>query len=384
MSKKAVHYYGLNTPDGGAAMTRTAHQYRCQCGFPDSRREFLAACVAGVLSGRPLLGDAPAASGPKFSFEKTGQIILPRGPAGAFDSTHAKYPCVLKVGDQWMMWFSGRGDDAFTGSVGLATSRDGLRWTKANEGRAVLAPGRFGTPDETKIDHPAVVRYDGRFHMWYTAGPRDSLYRICYAISEDGYRWERQNGGRPVLGTGERGKFDDRVVLHPAVVRDTSGLLHLWYNGVGPQKDFHVGHATSRDGIDWQRQNGGDPILSGGTVGGRKEIYVYNVMVLLEDDVYRMWYSAALDLAPSGRYASRGNAIVYAESLDGTLWTRDDAITLLSGGEHAPDAYACFAPYVVRRADGFWMYYSMGSAYQRYQTGLARCPLPSRDVRCEE
>jgi len=360
-------------------MTGTAHQHRCPPGFPYSRRQFLAACVAGVLSGRQLLGDALSVSRSKFSFEKTDQIILPRGPADAFDSTHAKYPCVLKVGDQWMMWYSGRGDDAFTGSVGLATSRDGLHWTKANEWRAVFAPGLPGAPDETKIDHPAVVHYDGQFHMWYTAGPRDSRYRICYATSKDGYRWERQNGGRPVLGPGERGKFDDRVVLHPAVVRDTSGLMHLWYNGVGPQKDFHVGHATSRDGIEWKRQNGGDPVLSGGTVGGRREIYVYNVMVLLEDDVYRMWYSSALDLAPFGRYAPRGSAIVYAESLDGNQWTRDDAIMLLSGGEHEPDAYACFSPYVVRRDDGFWMYYSMGSAYQRYQTGLARCPLPSRE-----
>ena len=110
MSKEAVHNQGLNTLGNGKAMTRTAHQHRCPRGFSYSRRKFLAACVAGVLSGRPLLGDAPTASGPKFSFEKTGQIILPRGPAGAFDSTHAKYPCVLKVGDQWMMWFSGRGD----------------------------------------------------------------------------------------------------------------------------------------------------------------------------------------------------------------------------------------------------------------------------------
>ena len=343
--------------------------------LPYSRRAFLVACAAGSVSGRRLLGAAPNPTAPTFSFQKSRKIILPHGPAGSFDSTHAKYPCVLKVGDEWMMWYNGRTEDSFTGSIGLAISPDGLRWNKVNEGLPVLNHGGEGTADETKADHPAVLHFDGCFHMWYTAGPRDSRYRICYATSDDGYRWIRQNGGKPVLGPGAKGKFDDRVVLHPAVVRDTSGLLHLWYNGVGPQKVFHVGHATSRDGIQWKRENGADPVLSAGTVGGRKEVYVYNVMVLLEDDVYRMWYSSALELDTHGRYAPHGSGIVYAESSNGNEWTRDDAVTLLSGDEGQPDAYACFAPYVVRREDNLWMYYSMGSVYQRYQTGLAKCPL---------
>ena len=336
-----------------------------------SRRDVLVAGAATLLTENRIVNAVDSAK-PTFAFNKTGQIILSRGPAGSFDSTHAKYPCVLKQGDRWMMWYSGRGDDSFTGSIGLAISRDGLHWNKA--GGPVLTPGGVGTADETKADHPAVVRFGGRFHMWYTAGPRDSRYRICYATSADGARWERQNGGRPVLGPGQQGKFDDRVVLHPTVVRDESGLLHMWYNGVGPQKDFLIGHATSRDGITWDRPKGGDPVLSPGTASGRQEIYVYNPMVLLENGIYRMWYSSALAITPRGRYAPHGSAIVYAESRDGTNWTRDEVFTLLSGDEGEADAYACFAPYVVRRGAALWMYYSMGSAYQRYQTGLAKCP----------
>ena len=338
------------------------------------RRPFLAACATAVAGVHPMCCGAAALS-PTFRFEKTGRVILARGSAGSFDSTHAKYPCVLKVSDVWMMWYNGRADDAFTGSVGLASSSDGLTWTKANQGRPVFRHGGPGSADETKVDHPAVVYFDGRFHMWYTAGDEQSRYKICYATSTDGIEWHRQNDGRPVLGPGQAGKFDDQVVLHPAVVRDDTGLLHIWYNGVGPQKNFQVGHATSRDGIEWERQNDGDPVLTAGTVGGRREIYVFNVMVLLEQDVYRMWYSCALALtADEGRYAEHGCGIVYAESRDGTHWTRDDAITLVSGDVGEQDAYACFAPYIVRRADSLWMYYSMGSAWQRYQVGLAKSP----------
>jgi len=351
---------------------RTSHGFR-------QRRSFLSTCAAGIVGGGVCAGlraDRDKDSGgPTFAFRKIPGVLLARGPQGAFDATHAKYPSVLKVGTQWMMWYNGRADNAFTGSIGLATSADGLKWTKVNDGKPVFAHGAPGTPDETKVDHPAVLRFDGRFHMWYTAGDAGSRYQIGHAVSEDGYRWQRQNAGRPVLGPGKKGKFDDQVVLHPAVVRDDTGLLHIWYNGVGPQKVFEVGHATSRDGIHWQRQNDGNPVLTAGRVDGSREEYVYNVMVLLEDGVYRMWYSSARSFKLNGRNGWNGSAIVYAESRDGTHWTRDTVHTLVSGDAGSDDAYACFAPYVVRRQDGLWMYYSMGASYQRYQVGFAKCPL---------
>jgi predicted GH43/DUF377 family glycosyl hydrolase len=342
-----------------------------------SRRAFLATCSSAALMGSSLPGGAFRQARLTFPFKKTDQVLLPRGPAGSFDSTHAKYPCVLKVRDEWWMWYNGRSDDSFTGAVGLATSSDGLQWTKSNDGKPVLDHGGPGAADETKVDHPAVLFFDDQFHMWYTAGPRNSAYQVCYATSQDGRQWQRQNRGQPVLGPGVVGKFDDKVVLHPAVVRDESGRLHLWYNGVGPQSDFHVGHATSRDGITWRRENGGDPVLSAAPSPSRPEVYVYNVNVLLEAGVYRMWYSSAQKLLDTGRYAPGGSAIVYAESENGTHWERDPVNTLVSGKSGSDDAYACFAPHVVRRDRELWMYYSMGSVYQRYQVGLARGPASS-------
>ena len=347
--------------------------------FFRSRRSFLSACAGGVLSAGSqchlLANRFDESRAPTFAFRKIPGVLLARGPQGAFDSTHAKYPSVLRVGQQWMMWYNGRADDAFTGSIGLATSSDGLKWTKANDGKPVFTHGGPGTSDETKVDHPAVLHFDGRFHMWYTAGDLNSRYKIGYAVSPDGYHWQRQNEGRPVLGPGAEGKFDDQVVLHPAVVRDAAGVLHIWYNGVGPQKVFEVGHATSRDGIHWKRENDGQSVLRAGRVSGNPEEYVYNVMVLLEDGVYRMWYSSARSFKLNGRNAWNGSAIVYAESRDGTHWKRDTVQTLVCGEAGSDDAYACFAPYVVRRDDGLWMYYSMGSEYRHYQVGFAKCPL---------
>ena len=201
--------------------------------------------------------------------------------------------------------------------------------------------------------------------MWYTAGDKDSRYKIGYATSRDGLAWQRENEGRPVLGPGREGKFDDQVVLHPAVVRDDAGLLHIWYNGVGPQEHFQVGHATSRDGVQWNRENDGEPVLTAGTVGGRREIYVYNVMVLLEQGLYRMWYSTALTVNEEGRYALHGNGIVYAESRDGTHWKRDDALPVAGGDAGSADAAGLGIEYARAAWDLFFRRYRPGPMHRQ-------------------
>lgn len=306
---------------------------------------------------------------PRFRFQKTNRLVLDNGAAGKFDSTHAKYPCVLRVGDEWWMWYNGRTDDAFTGSVGLASSKDGLVWTKKNNGDPVLEHGPPGSFDSTKVDHPAVLFFDDKFHMWYTAGNAGSRYKIGYATSPDGMHWTRENNASPVLGPGESGQFDDQVVLHPAVVRDDSGLLHMWYNGVGPQRSFRVGHATSRDGIQWERQNQGKPVLEPCVVGDFHEGYVYNVFVMLNDGQFHMWYSA---WAPNERKSGPNhNCITHAVSSNGDEWKKDSTPTLTNGAAGSIDGYACFACCVVPHAEGLWMYYSAGSRYQRYTTALA-------------
>ena len=313
--------------------------------------------------------------GSGLRFEKTNRVMLGLGGPKAFDECQAKYPCVLKVGEEWWMWYNGRAGDCFTGAIGLARSRDGLDWKKANGGRPVFETGPAGACDATKVDHPAVVRFGGRFHMWYTAGDKASLYTVGYATSSDGVHWRRENRGRSVLGLGSEGKFDSRSVLHPAVVRDEGGQLHMWYNGVGPQGVFHVGYATSADGLHWTRRNGGDAVLKPGVLEGRREDYVYNVMVIREAGRFHMWYSAAIGLK-SGRHTPRSNAIVYAGSGDGVNWQRDPRAVFYNGSKGSIDEYAAFAGYVVRRDDGLWMYYSVGHLVEardrrRFRTSLA-------------
>jgi hypothetical protein len=212
--------------------------------------------------------------------------------------------------------------------------------------------------------------------MWYTAGDDQSRYTIGYATSSDGVRWTRMNAGQAVLNPGKGGKFDDQAVLHPSVCRDQDGQLHLWYNGVGPQKSFRVGHVVSSDGLNWRRKNEGDPVLMPSVVGSFHEEYVYNVFVrydteLSDDGPFHMWYSAWA--ADSRIGEAKHNAIIHAVSKNGDRWRKDLVPTLTNGDAGSIDSYACFACYIIKPSDRLWMFYSAGDGQRNrnYRVGLA-------------
>ena len=309
-----------------------------------------------ALMAIPIVQAEP--SGPRFEFSKTSRILIDTGGPGKFDECQAKYPCVLKVGDEWWMWYNGRQiSDCNTSSIGLAKSRDGLNWTKSNEGNPVFRHGPKGSAAENQVDHPAVVRFDGRYHMWHSIRDARNIYQVGYATSPDGVNWTRENNGQPVLRPGPAGKFDDRQIFHPTVLRDDHGTLHMWYNGLS--QVMQLGYATSQDGIHWTRQNDGNPVLAAGTVGDTREGSVYNCHVIHEQGLYRMWYTAELK-EHYGKFAPESGAIRYAESQDGIHWTRDPVPTFYNGPPGSIDEYAAFAPFLVRRDDGkMWMYFTI-------------------------
>ena len=98
-------------------------------------------------------------------------------------------------------------------------------------------------------------------------------------------------------------------------------------------------------------------------------------MVLIEDDTFHMWYTSMFDERYQ-RFAEKSNGIVYARSKDGINWAKDCRPVFTNGPRGTIDEYAAFAPYVVRRPDALWMYYSVGHLVEaedprRFRTSLA-------------
>jgi predicted GH43/DUF377 family glycosyl hydrolase len=136
-------------------------------------------------------------------------------------------------------------------------------WTP--DAAPVLAPGQTGSWDAYSVAHPSVVRTSAGLVMYYSAAATDSdpHNAIGMATSPDGVHWTKRND--PVLRAGTGDAWDNQIIYDPNVVQTPTGYV-MAYLGLGPNsvvpKPFTaVGYATSADGLTWTKSSA-NPILS--------------------------------------------------------------------------------------------------------------------------
>jgi len=246
-------------------------------------------CVMGAVgSVSARADDLTVGSLEKASFRRVAGgasqgACLDVGPAGSWFSGTVGLPTVHFDGALYRMWFVGdeltkdpKAPYGIYQRIGLATSKDGVHWSLANEGQPVLDLGSPGSADAKGLTHPYVLKVGNQFWMWYGAIDgrlaRDlglapgsvRVERMCLATSTDGLHWERANGGKPVLDIGPKGSIDgiQATGMHILKIGDE---FKMWYGAYGSQQHTLV-LATSPDGLHWTRHNNGEPIK--GLVGG--------------------------------------------------------------------------------------------------------------------
>lgn len=150
----------------------------------------------------------------------------------AWDSQAVGLATVVLDGGVFKMWYSGGNPGSNQLAIGLATSADGINWTK-HPANPVLT-GRPGAWDPI-VASPYVTNARGVFEMWYTGvtsfGPQQQ-FGIGYATSADGVTWTRLLPG-PVLGPGPQGSWDSGFTALPSVVSVVvdGTSLRMWYTG---------------------------------------------------------------------------------------------------------------------------------------------------------
>ncbi len=157
--------------------------------------------------------------------------ILDRGDPDSYDGGGACVPMVVKVGEQWMMWYTaGLGNKPGKKHIHqcLATSPDGIHWTKYAK-NPVLSPDFSDNADRIILSRCYVRHDDGVFRMWYSFAKPD--YRIYYAESLDGIAWEKCPV-EPVLSPSTAPAWDDKMVEYPEV-DIVDGVFRLWFCGNG-------------------------------------------------------------------------------------------------------------------------------------------------------
>ena len=204
--------------------------------------------AASLQLPQTLLPLAPDAANP----------VLRPAAATVGDSDGVDDPTVAKVGSTYVMWYSGTAEDGSGPAIFIATSPDGLAWTRANAGQPVLK-GTPGTFDADGV-YAADVVYDpadvaAPYRMYYS-GRAGAFGGIGYATSADGITWLEYKGAvgliqTPVVDHGPPGSADSFTAADPSVLKDGS-VWKMWYTGDDSNKK-RIAYATSIDGITWAK-----------------------------------------------------------------------------------------------------------------------------------
>ena len=179
-------------------------------------------------TGSPAALNLPATPLP-LSPDAANPVLSPAA-ASVLDNDNVDDAALAKVGTTYYMWYSGTSENGGRSALFLATSSNGTTWTRGNGGNPVLqgTPASFdqdGVFGADVIYDPANA--SAPFRTWYS-GRAGSFGSIGYATSTDGVNWTKYPS--PVLSHGQPGSADSFGAADPTVLVDGSALK-MWYTG---------------------------------------------------------------------------------------------------------------------------------------------------------
>ena len=189
--------------------------------------------------------------GPALKYDRNPVLLAPAPTA------HTCHRQVIREADRFYMIYV-QYDEVRppNACLELAISTDGADWEIHPES-PVLSPSP-GAWDGWRTSYHSIARVGDTYYLYYTGiGDVFKDYGIGLATSRDLVHWERHpdNPLLTPLGSG----FEKTAIQVPCVYVE-DGEWHLYYLGMdGP--NGHIGHATSSDGVHWQR-DGSNPVLS--------------------------------------------------------------------------------------------------------------------------
>ena len=163
---------------------------------------------------------------------------------GAWDRTMPEPPFAMRASDgRWMLWYSGFNG---TDSIGLATSLDGRTWTK-HPSNPVLRPSPSGWDNGGVIDG-VVVEALGQLFMYYGGRTSsDARKSMGVATSSDGVNWTKY-AGNPVIGRGSYAEGSYEVWPAPSLYHD--GMFYIFWSCASGSAAYDSCLSTSTDGFN--------------------------------------------------------------------------------------------------------------------------------------
>jgi hypothetical protein len=157
----------------------------------------------GISSGRRQIGYAFSSDGK--SWTKHPQLVLRVGDGGLWDAAGVGPGSFTKDDSGWTMWYAGLSATGASGrwTSGVARSKDSLNWVR-HEWNPVLPGGPAGAWDQYEQAVDCVIRVGNQYHLWFDNGNR-TPYSIGYASGPDGSTWGSPPNN-PIVSADVRGQ----------------------------------------------------------------------------------------------------------------------------------------------------------------------------------
>ncbi len=129
-------------------------------------------------------------------------------------------PTVLLDHGAYRMWYTGQGRDGRM-EIRHATSEDGITWDFPT--KAVLRSSLAW--ERRNLLYPFVLKRDDLYEMYYTS--YDRICEVAVATSQDGISWTK--GAGPILSPDPGSSWDSLYCSKPCVVPELVGHDKLYY-----------------------------------------------------------------------------------------------------------------------------------------------------------
>lgn len=141
---------------------------------------YFQATTPGIRLGGAGIGYATSSDGRNWT-KFSNNPVLVQGSAGSFDDLQVAEPRVLNLGARgYRMYYTGQNNSTKLKSFAMATSQDGINWTKYSN-KPLLTPDRFGGWGG------AIILNNGIFNLWHAT--EDDVSGLKYKWSTDGITW---------------------------------------------------------------------------------------------------------------------------------------------------------------------------------------------------
>jgi hypothetical protein len=243
--------------------------------FEDYIRVYFSTRVVDPVNGKFISEVVFADFEPDFSkvIFVADRPVIARGRLGCFDE-HGIFPMnVIKHGSE--LWgytcgWSRRVSVSVETGIGLAVSTDGgLRFERLGDG-----PVLTNSPREPfLVGDGFVLREGGAYHMWYIFGTTwrsyekwgtpERTYKIGHAVSVDGINWSKTSEGTAIIPDAI-GDAESQALPCVIKIDDCYHMFFCYRHSfdfrMNPDRGYRIGHAFSKDLINWVRDDREIPI----------------------------------------------------------------------------------------------------------------------------